>query len=562
MRRRSSNSESGAILAIVIILMLALTITGIAFLNAGVMEYRLAKREDYKNKAFYIAEGGLERTLWNLQKHFEIDFEAHWPENSVTWPTGFINGIPVSASSSWTIDYGGEDSLPGDLGGGSYVVTLEYIPSEDKVRIESTGTFKDTSRIVQIYMEPREFFPFDAAIFAGESAMAGSIINGNVRVHGSIVILGEHISGSEEPAVDLMEWLGNAGIRNNYEGMKADIINWPWVADLEKAIPELPLVLYDEEPYSPEVRSLKATLRVRDGAVKVGGNVTIGEDNTLLPDVKGFMDGLYVDRGFTVSGDAHLYYDDYEESSGLGGITFPTLTEPGPETSGVPRIDYLTDPLNWVHLPSTITEISINTPSFWADESGEEYGIVDPSLLPDPEDLGGNHIIWNQADGLLYIGGIINIPVDHLKLGEKNERIKYSGSGIIVVAKRDTDDDDPEREILGEIRVHGDLLAEGEYLGEGTDGFPNNVLGLVTGDLQIAGPGETFSMATGAFFAENIIHSDKQNQIAGTFITRQFNIGTNIPRLYQVPALKDKVPAGMPGGEAIRYAVFTRWSEV
>jgi hypothetical protein len=55
------NSESGAILPIVIILTLALTITGLAFLNAGVLENSLVRKEIAKNQAFYLAEAGVER---------------------------------------------------------------------------------------------------------------------------------------------------------------------------------------------------------------------------------------------------------------------------------------------------------------------------------------------------------------------------------------------------------------------------------------------------------------------------------------------------------------------
>jgi len=67
MRPTSFNSERGAILPIVIILMLALTITGLAFLGAGVMENKLAMREVHKNQAFWLAEGGLEHLLVKLK---------------------------------------------------------------------------------------------------------------------------------------------------------------------------------------------------------------------------------------------------------------------------------------------------------------------------------------------------------------------------------------------------------------------------------------------------------------------------------------------------------------
>jgi hypothetical protein len=65
--RKSSHSESGAILPIVVILMLALTITGLAFLNAGVMENSLVRKEIAKTQAFYAAEAGIECGLFRLR---------------------------------------------------------------------------------------------------------------------------------------------------------------------------------------------------------------------------------------------------------------------------------------------------------------------------------------------------------------------------------------------------------------------------------------------------------------------------------------------------------------
>jgi len=140
MRRISSNSESGAILAIVIILMLALTITGIAFLNAGVMEYRLVGREVHKNKAFYIAEGGLERTIWNLKQDFV--------NGSEDWTDGEINGVPVEdTTAEWKILQYGADPYEPALGAGVYKVKLKYVDN-DEIWVKSTGTVKDVPRTV------------------------------------------------------------------------------------------------------------------------------------------------------------------------------------------------------------------------------------------------------------------------------------------------------------------------------------------------------------------------------------------------------------------------------
>ncbi len=57
---RKVNGEEGFILLVVVILMLALTITGLAFLNGAVMEHKLAMREVHRNQAFYLADGGIE----------------------------------------------------------------------------------------------------------------------------------------------------------------------------------------------------------------------------------------------------------------------------------------------------------------------------------------------------------------------------------------------------------------------------------------------------------------------------------------------------------------------
>ncbi|GAI64281.1 unnamed protein product, partial [marine sediment metagenome] len=57
--QKTSPFESGAILPMVVILMLALTLTGIAFLNAGILENGLVRREIAKTQAFYLAESGI-----------------------------------------------------------------------------------------------------------------------------------------------------------------------------------------------------------------------------------------------------------------------------------------------------------------------------------------------------------------------------------------------------------------------------------------------------------------------------------------------------------------------
>ena len=54
----------------------------------------------------------------------------------------------------------------------------------------------------------------------------------------------------------------------------------------------------------------------------------------------------------------------------------------------------------------------------------------------------------------------------------------------------------------------------------------------------------------GAYYAQENITSAKQNELAGTFVSSYFSM-TNVPHMYQIPALVDHLPPGMPGNQII-----------
>ena len=537
MRRISSNSESGAILLIVIILMLALTITGVAFLNAGVMEYRLAKREDYKNKAFYIAEGGLERTLWNLKQDFVNS------TSTPDWTDGYINNTSVGEEvGDWRVlDYA-ETSLGA---AGSYEVKLKYVydaydevtgepippPRTDRIWVRSTGTFEGVSRTVQVLAEIINVFPWNNAIFAGVGSGAGTVIKGNSRVHGSVLILGKGL-GEEAMAMDFS---GDAGIRNNYDGMDPLLV---------PIIPSCPTVTLNPET----VESLDAMLRVKHGQVVLGGSSTVGVPNNPGDDFKETMDGVFANDGFDIqSAGAGVYSDNGSENPyDLGDtVVFPSLTNPvidpvtGQELYPT-YLDYLD--ANSLDIPIGINKISSDVASFSFSSSD-----------------GKNSISWDQIEGELHVEGIIWVLADSLDLGKKDGWIKYTGKGTIVVAKHNG----TPTGIAGDIRVHGHLVAKGNYEASGgTEGFPAYALGLITNNMELAtGSGESQLIMTGAFFAQEQIISQKQNEIGGTFVSNYFDITKNVPRIYQVPELANNMPPGMPGGDPIWYFVASQWSE-
>lgn len=93
--------------------MLALTITGLAFLNAGVLEYNLAMREVHKNQAFYLADAGIERL------RFKLNAGEHGPQIP-DWTSlgdggykveGFYSATPPYAISTGRITNGDRQVL-------------------------------------------------------------------------------------------------------------------------------------------------------------------------------------------------------------------------------------------------------------------------------------------------------------------------------------------------------------------------------------------------------------------------------------------------------------------
>ena len=529
----SSKSESGVILLIVIILMLALTITGLAFLNAGVLENRLVRTEILKNQAFWLAEAGLERALWNLKEDFE--------NGSEDWTDGWINGMEVESAP-----------LPGDQGHwwrlsmltptlenvGENSVWLQYVftedeppePKKDAIYVRSTGTVENRSKTLVVRATLEKFSPWYGAIFAGTGAGAGTVINGNALIHGSVLILGDEL----EPDALAMDTTGTAGIRNNYEGMRPELV---------------PRV-----PGSPEtVNSLGAKLRVKVGIVGLSGTATVGEpddpDDPFNPDdpfdIKKQMDGVYIgttpeyDRYGGNKGAENVYSDNGKENmyNLPDSIRFPSLTT-GPD----PYLEYLRDHSLQITLPEN--KISSETLTF---EPIENYDDVTKLT---------NSIAWDQSAGILTVKGIVYVIAESLQLGESKEMIEYKGTGTLVVGNE-------YGSSAGDIVIHSHLLAHGTYIDEGEDGFPHHALGLVANRIELATPGDAQLMMTGAFYAEDEIVSTQQNAIAGTFVSNIFDMGTNVPRIYEVPELVDNLPPGLPGAEDIYLRVTTdEWDEL
>ncbi|MCK4419766.1 pilus assembly PilX N-terminal domain-containing protein, partial [Candidatus Aerophobetes bacterium] len=122
------------------ILMLALTITGLAFLNAGVMENSLVRRQIHKNQAFYLAEAGVEHARVQLGK----DWNDLTPIDSTSLEAGTYN------VTIYTTDSSGAD-LPAT-----------------KRRVQSIGAVGEISKTVEVILrKPPTGSGVDSALTAG-----------------------------------------------------------------------------------------------------------------------------------------------------------------------------------------------------------------------------------------------------------------------------------------------------------------------------------------------------------------------------------------------------------
>ena len=64
----------------------------------------------------------------------------------------------------------------------------------------------------------------------------------------------------------------------------------------------------------------------------------------------------------------------------------------------------------------------------------------------------------------------------------------------------------------------------------------------------------------GAFYAQGRLTSMKQTVVTGTFVSNYFDMGINVPEIYQVPTMADNLPLGMIGMYPILFFSFSFYS--
>lgn len=445
--------------------------------------------------------------------------------------------------------------------GATLTTVVSPFPDPKMAYVTSTATYSGVTRSVRMLISSKDVGIWNNAIFAGTGA-AGQAINGNVDIRGSVHILGDGeaftdfngngqwdgaetytdrnrngvwdpgeafidanndgVWNSAEPYNDTnrngiydppltqtdltSDISGNGHIGNHYSGMPAD---------LESVVPNAPRI--------NNIETLSAELRCKHGRVALSGTATVGSNGTIDGGTsKGLLDGTFVSDGWGGNKGASSVFSDNGTSNGydLGAlaIKFPLISGIGAQTykdSGGTTWSTQEQYLDARSLTIPVATIKATTAAF-------SYG----------PDAYGNRVSFTPAAGnnpaVLTTTGIIKIA-GNLQLGSK-DTIRFDGNGTIYAT--------------GDLNIDGNVLpvAGKVFPTQTTIGFiAKGNMGLATGN------GSSQLSMCGAYYAQGKITSRKQNQIAGTFVSNFFDMGTNVPNIYQVPELPNYMPPGMPG---------------
>jgi hypothetical protein len=387
------------------------------------------------------------------------------------------------------------------------------------------------------------------AIFAG-SGQSGGLINGNVSIHGSVHLLGDNLT-SGSTAMSAIDMSGTSLIHNNYVGLPAD---------LSGRIPALPTRTFNGETVS----TLNAKLRVRNGLVGMSGNSEIGELDVVGNTLKETMDGTYVNDGWTGNsviddgdrGDPTAVYSDngWDNPYDLGTrLSLPLLSDPYKElNTGTQYMNPSTG--TWYTHTEYFQQVLTGTPysgnmTIRANQNfyynATRPSDTDPTLRLPTDD----YIYFNATTNVMEVNGQIqingNLAIDR---GNGNDKtISYTGRAAIL--------------------VHGDVSLDTDLLAQNADGttsnsFPvNNILGIMAQGSMTMGTNSQLKLM-GAFYAQNQIRSTKQTTVTGTYVSNYFDMGTNVPEIYQVPSLADNLPLGMIGAYPILVYSQVSWREL
>jgi type II secretory pathway pseudopilin PulG len=562
------NTQRGFVLIAALLVMVVLFILGAVFMTLSSTESRIAFNDKNATRTLYVAEMAVERARRDLK--YDADFDLDGITNQYfASPTPLAGGTPIDCAATiiWQgfppqqrcYDLGSPipaepmvvPPYPADdvyfqtlytnvnvdaFGDGStYTLKLGLLNS-NKLTIRAAGTGPLQSRkTVDVRVEVRDLSVWNNAIFAGGGG-AGARINGNVKIAGSVHILGQGL----EPTDTAADFGGSAGIFNWYNGIDAVFTG---------KLPNInPLTL------DAEVRVKQGQILMNSGASRVGN----ASGDAVPAGIKRRLDGVYNTNGFAGSfGDTYVHSDNgvfakYDLPADYN-IPFPSLTGPRPDGLLGTYENYL-DANSWDPVTAGVLPGS-------AVSGGSNLTIYGNTASFDVTD-GTGRFAWDSISQTLTVQGIIRIP-GAITLGgttgpTKITTIMYTtvGVGGTLYAKQagaDWSESGTSGAHQVSITVNSDLLPVGV--------FPTgDTLGLLAKDRLVMARSQ--NQIAAAVFAENQVQVTKQYQVVGAIVSRFFDMGTNTPRVYQMPNLARYLPPGMPGGQILNFVKILSWREI
>ncbi len=175
-------NEKGTVLIISTIIVAVLMAIGAYLLSSTVVETRISTSMEGAEKAYYLAESGINEAVWKL-------------ENDTEWNDNFIssNLNPDGEGNYWS------DSITRSVGGGSYEVVVENT-AVGQAEITATATVPFMEREAKREVEVAVFRSIDgptedAAIFSGGRGGENiHIINSQVTINDGNLFSNHHIT--------------------------------------------------------------------------------------------------------------------------------------------------------------------------------------------------------------------------------------------------------------------------------------------------------------------------------------------------------------------------------
>jgi len=552
MRVRIKNRR-GIALVVTLCFLIVGAIGAAAFMYLVKTEILQVKRQSHSLKAFFTAEAGLDKGIEVLKTDLYYtpgESKPSWADGTLYTTEGPIDLEPYGYPKCLdpvNPDYEGQfyTIIPETdykvEGNGNHKSTYEVELSNlegwtDRVWVKSTGRYyekdksgsyvPDAKRTILSLVGAMDVSPWGYAIFAN-TGQNGLVVNGNVDIRGSVHILGDDLGPNDLAA----EFSGSGRIGNNYDGIPPE---------LDLKIPSI------QKTYGTEtLDSLETTVAIKNGKLSLSGTSYVGSPDVQGNGIKETVTGVYITDGYTGNqGSRNVYSDNDTDNSYILGdfdVEFPWLTKPWGGYS-----NYLEE---YIRLNAFVI-------------SGEKYpelpwvnGVltIDPNIRFAPT---GNlspsetpNSISMSEGGILNIEGMILVDGDVVLEKAGNEKaIVYTGKRTLTAAKT------PDG-------AGGNVTIECNLVTFPDDTFPKyDFLGVMAEDTI------TFNSAginvMGVFYAENKIVSQKQTNVAGSFVSNYFDMGQNVPAIFQVPETTYNLPPGMIGSVHIWAIKKITWSEI